>query len=213
MGNLCRFLTAPQNKIEVLRSVEVFTEASNLIENCLTHHKNMADIIDRTEKVKVKIRFKSRGKIHGRVAVYQILIGVDDIGGWILIQDGYHLVQCVDSNQVVMVAQHHIIAVCHGNCRIRVSGNSLVLFQLLVSDSLLFSIFLADKVTNLFFRTSICQAELPVCIRLGCDGHQQLIQIADRCIKKRNNDADLRLIRKFCFSLLFQLFWIWLMRS
>ena len=206
MRDLCCLLTAPQNKVEILRSVEIFAETANLVENCLAHHKDMTDIVDRAKEVKVKVRFKIRGKIHGRVAVYLILVGVDDIGGWILVQDGYHLVQCIDCNQIVVVTQHYIIAVCHSNCCIRISSNSLVLFQLLVTDSFFFSIFFADKVTDLFFRTPICQAEFPVCIRLGCDGYQQFVQITDRCIKQWNDDTNLWLIRKFCFALLFQFF-------
>ena len=80
MRDLCCLLTAPQNKIEILRSVEVFAESSNLVENRLTHREYMADIVNRTKEVEVKVRFKIRRKIHSRVAVYLILVGVNDIG-------------------------------------------------------------------------------------------------------------------------------------
>ena len=84
VGNfICGFYTA-KNKIIILSSIKLFSEAPYFTDQYASYHKQMADIIIRPQQIQIKIRFHIRRQMLVPFAVYFVLICIHRINPVIL---------------------------------------------------------------------------------------------------------------------------------
>ena len=112
MINTVCFFAAAQNKIKILGSVVFFPKFSDFIYNFLIYHKNMANIIIASQQIPVEIRLEMGVKIFLSIHGHLIFICIDNLRLALTIQRLNNLIQSIDFQYIIMVAEHNILALC-----------------------------------------------------------------------------------------------------
>ena len=102
MGHFFGNLHTSENEIIVLCAVKLSAKASHLFHQTFTHHKEMTDIVIRSEQIQIKIRLQVRLKMLTQVHRHLILIRIDHIRV-LLLQSLNHLVERIRRQQVIVV--------------------------------------------------------------------------------------------------------------
>ena len=134
---LCILCTA-ENKVVILGSVIFRPETADFIEQFFFHHKQMADIVDARQKIRIKIRLEMRVKQFISIHVKLVLIGIEDIAVFILIQFFRALKERIRCQTVIMIRKNNEITFCHLKGGIRISGDTAVFPQYLIADPRVF---------------------------------------------------------------------------
>ena len=129
MNDFSCFFRTPENKIIILSTVKLLPKASHLIQKTLFYYKQMADIIDTGEKIRVKIRLKMRVKQRLSVHIQLILIRIKDFTVRMLVDCLYYLIKGVLRKGIVVICQDHKIAGSHFKSHIGIAGNAPVSAQ------------------------------------------------------------------------------------
>ena len=96
-------LRTPESKIIILRPVEFFPEAAHLINDTLSHHQKMADVIVGSQKIQIKIRFHIGDQVLRPLAVDLVFIRIDYVGLIIFCDLLHDLVESVALQKIIMV--------------------------------------------------------------------------------------------------------------
>ena len=138
MADLLCILCTAENKVVILGSVIFRPETADFIEQFFFHHKQMADIVDARQQVRIEIRLEMRVKQFISIHVKLVLIGIEDIAVFILIQFFRALKERVRCQTVIMIRKNNEITFCHLKGGIRISGDTAVFPQYLIADSCIF---------------------------------------------------------------------------
>ena len=138
MADLLCVLRTAENKVVILRSVILCPEAANFIEQSFFHHKQMADIVDARQKVRIKIRLEMRVKQLISIHVKLVLVGIEDVAVFILIQFFRALKESVRCQAVIMICKYNEITFRHLKGSVRISGDTAVFPQYLIADPCVF---------------------------------------------------------------------------
>ena len=183
----------------ILASIVLGTEQPGLLQKILIKHGEVADIVVGPQVVRGIIRFKMQDnqivKIRGGKGC---LICIDIIR--ILLTDCLHtLKEQARVHHIIMVKKSNEITRCHGKAYIGISGNSQILLNLFIDDSLVLFLIIQTNLTHIlvFIITAVCQTKFPVFIGLCLHGLDHLPQEFFRGIVKRYQHADLDLSWKY----------------
>ena len=136
MDDLFRLFRTAEDKIVILSPVVGGILATKLQSEASFYHEKMADVVVRTEKVRVEVRLEMGLKMLLQIRRHLVLIGVDHIS-LVLFNRGSHLKKGVGSQKIVVVEKGKIIACGHPDRRVGVACNALVFLKTLVTDSLI----------------------------------------------------------------------------
>ena len=134
---LCVLRTA-ENKVVILGSVIFRPKTADFIEQFFFHHKQMADIVDARQQVRIEIRLEMRVEQFISIHVKLVLIGIEDIAVFILIQFFRALKERVRCQTVIMIRKNNEITFCHLKGGVRISGDTAVFPQYLIADPRVF---------------------------------------------------------------------------
>ena len=197
------FFYTTENEIMVLCTVKFLSKSSNFIHDGFTGHKKMADIVIGSQKIQIKIRLEMWLEMFTEVSRDLILICINNIQLPVFIEFLYDLIESIRCQKIIMVKESYKFSSCHGKRRIGISRDSEILIQISDTDSPVSgTIFLKNSCHCGVLRTSICNTEFPVRIRLIKKRLDHLTQKNLRCTKCRYCDTDLRRIAKLVFLLL-----------
>ena len=138
MADLLCILCTAENKVVILSSVIFRPETTDFIEQFFFHHKQMADIVDARQKIRIKIRLEMRVKQFISIHVKLVLIGIEDIAVFILSQFFRALKERIRCQTVIMIRKNNEITFCHLKGGIRISGDTAVFPQYLIADPRVF---------------------------------------------------------------------------
>ena len=98
----------------------------------------MADIVDARQQVRIEIRLEMRVEQFIPIHVKLVLIGIEDIAVFILIQFFRALKERVRCQTVIMIRKNNEITFCHLKGGVRISGDTAVFPQYLIADPRVF---------------------------------------------------------------------------
>ena len=143
-----------------------------------------------------------RLEILGQIGPYLVLIGIKNIDGRIFFQTDGNFKECIRRKQIVVIHKTDEISRCCGKrcicilCNADIFRNRNVLYTRIFSG-----ILFQDARHRLILRAGISDHQFPVFITLFFQGFDHLTQKNFRRTVSRNNNADLRTIRKFMIFL------------
>ena len=203
MDYVPRFLGHAEDKVIVLGAVIGRVKLPDCVEKALPHRKEMADIVDRAKQIRVKVRLKMRVKERAAVHVEFVLVGIETVG-FRLFHDGLGKgEEGLGRQNIVVIAEHHKIALREGKRRIRIARDAPVLAEYRIADSLIARRIIPEN----SFRVppgaaAVRKAELELRIGLREQGVEKRLQIHRRRLKERDHKRkERRRTVKDCFPL------------
>ena len=201
MMDLSRLFTAPEYEIMILRSVELFPLSADFVDDALSYTENVCNVVVAAKQIRTVVRLKVRTVVDILRQEHLVLIGVYDIDFRILVHRSDNLVAGIFLQRIVMVGQHNEITCRHFDRSIGIAGNSIVLFESLIDDPRIISVFFTDDLPRFIGRTAVRQADFYIGVGLVDQSIHQLREELLPCIVQRYRDTDLRLIREMVLTL------------
>ena len=96
-----------KRQVVILGSVIFRPETADFIEQFFFHHKQMADIVDARQQLRIEIRLEMRVEQFVPIHVKLVLIGIEDIAVFILIQFFRALKERVRCQTVIMIRKNN----------------------------------------------------------------------------------------------------------
>ena len=122
MDNLrrLRMLHTSQDKIKILRTIVFCSQTADLVEKCLFDNQKMADVVIRTDHLRVKVRLEMRIGILFSRLVDLVFIRVDQFRLRIAYYRTHRLVKHIRRQKIIVIKESDIIAVSKLHARIRI---------------------------------------------------------------------------------------------
>ena len=191
MDYVPRFLGHAEDKVIVLGAVIGRVKLPDCVEKALPHRKEVADIVDRAEQIRVKVRLKMRVKKRTAVHVELVLVGVETVGLRLLHNGLGKGEEGLGRQNVVVVTEHHKIARRESERRIRIARNAAVLAEHRIADSrIVRRIVPEDSLRVLSGATAVRETDLELRIGLREQGVKERLQIYRRRLKERDYDRE-----------------------
>ena len=135
MNYVPRFLGHAEDEVIVLGAVIGRVKLPDRVEKALPHRKEVTDIVDGAEQIRVKVRLKMRVKERAAVHVELVLVGIKAVGLRLLHNGLGKGEERLGRQNVVVVAEHDKITCREGKRRIRIARNAAVLAEHRIAHS------------------------------------------------------------------------------
>ena len=191
MDYVPRFLGHAEDKVIVLGAVIGRVKLSDCVEKALPHRKEVTDIVDRAEQIRVKVRLKMRVEERTAVHVELVLVGVETVCLRLLHNGLGKGEERLGRQNVVVVAEHHKIARRKGKRRIRIARDAAVFAEHRIAYSRIARRIVPENSLRVLpGAAAVRKTELELRIGLREQGVEERLQIHRRCLKERNHNRE-----------------------
>ena len=174
MVNPVGFLDAAKQEIIVLGPVTLLPKKADFFCKTLSHHNQMADIVNAPEEIRIEIRLHPGSKEPLSLLIAEILVSINEIQIPVFVQCLYHLIESIGFQKIVVVGEHQKFSGSHPDCLVGVLGNSGIDFKMLQLNPRIIAIKLLHKGRGAFFRAAIRQTEFEIPVALRRDRLEKL---------------------------------------
>ena len=193
MDYVPRFLGHAEDKVIVLGAVIGRVKLPDCVEKALPHRKEMADIVDRAEQIRVKVRLKMRVKERAAVHVELVLVGIEAVGLRLLYNGLGKGEEGLGRQNIVVVAEHHKIALREGKRRIRIACDTPVLAEHRIAYSRIARRIVPENSFRVLPGTAaVRKADFKLRVGLREHGVEKRLQIHRRRLKERDHNRKER---------------------
>ncbi len=193
-----RLLRRPENQVIILGAViglpfiallSVRIRLCNRIEKRAAGYKKMTDVVHRTQQIRIKVGLKMRLEVVKVFKIDLVFIGIENLHRRMRTDHPGAFKQGLGLQLIVMICQHHKLALRHPNGCIGILGNAEVLRQKLIPE--------ARILCGIFRENLLRRSVLPVLHRLRIRGrvHETDLEIPVGLVPNRIQHAAEKLLR------------------